>query len=46
MRENMSELRLTGISLEMSAVHIAVYSLDGEVLASGEAPIEEHTTVG
>jgi len=42
----MSELRLTGISLGMSAVHIAVYSLDGEVLASGEAPIEEHTTVG
>lgn len=41
----MSEPQLVGIYLSPSTIHVAAYSLDGELLASGEASIHEQTTV-
>lgn len=41
----MVEPNLVGIYLSPSAIHVAAYSLDGKLLSSGEASIQEQTTV-
>lgn len=41
----MVESNLVGIYLSPSAIHVAAYSLDGELLCGGEASIHEQTTV-
>lgn len=41
----MNETRLVGVYLGTSSVRTAVYDLDGTLLSSGEAPIEEQSVV-
>lgn len=41
----MNEPHLVGIYLSPSTIHVTAYSLDGELLSSGEASIRDQTTV-